>query len=155
MLAAALTASEPAPGAARELALIALAEGKNAESKALIDRYLAETGPDPDALSIEAVVDANLGQPQKGLEAIRRAQELVGGGVRGAILEARVRARTGDAAGAVEALRRGEPEAGLDREALRADPAYLPIAADPVWVAFVNEIPAAAAPPKPGAVAPR
>ncbi len=155
MLAAALAARDPAPGAARELALIALAEGKNALSKALIDRYLAETGPDPDALSIEAVVDANLGQPKKAVEAIRRAQELVGGGARGAILEARVRARAGDAAGAVEALRRREPEGGLDREALRSDPAYLPIATDPAWVAFVDELPAAAASPKSTAAPPR
>jgi hypothetical protein len=27
----------------------------------------------------------------------------------------------------------------LDREALRSDPAYLPIATDPAWVRFLSE----------------
>lgn len=143
---AALEPPDPAPGALRELALLALSEGKSAEAKLLLERYVESTGPDPDALSIEAVVDANLGAPQKGLEAIRRARELVGGGTRGAELEARVHARVADAAGAVAALRQLEPATRLDRDALRADPAYLPIANDPVWVAFLNEAPP---PPEP------
>lgn len=136
---AALEPPDPAPGALRELALLALSEGKNSEARLLLDRYVEATGPDPDALSIEAVVDANLGFPQRGLEALRRARELVGGGTRAAELEARVRARAADAAGAVAALRELEPAGRLDRDALRADPAYLPIANDPVWVAFLKE----------------
>lgn len=143
---AALEPPAPAPGALRELALLALSEGKNGEARLLLDRYAGATGPDPDALAIEAVVDANLGAPQKGLEAIRKARELVGGGARAAELEARIRARAADAAGAVAALKELEPAGRLDRDALRADPAYLPIANDPAWVAFLNEAPA---PPSP------
>jgi tetratricopeptide (TPR) repeat protein len=143
LLEAALLAPDPAPGASRELALLDLSEGRSDEASARIERYLTDTGPDPDSLSILAVAETNLGHPRKALEAVREAQELLGGGTRAAILEARVRARAHDASGAVEALRRQEPEGGLDREALRADPAYLPIATEPAWVAFVNEIPAA------------
>jgi tetratricopeptide (TPR) repeat protein len=136
---AALDAAPPAPGAARELALLALSEGKSGEASDWIGRYIAAAGPDPDALAIEAVIQTNLGHPDEALAVILQARELVGGGVRGSELEARVRARTSDAAGAVAALRELEPLGRLDREALRADPAYLPIAADPVWVAFLNE----------------
>jgi tetratricopeptide (TPR) repeat protein len=146
-LEAALDSPEPAPGAARELALIALSEGKNARARDLIGRYLQATGPDPDALSIEAVTESNLGQSRKAVDAIQEARELIGGGARGSELEARIRARAADAAGAVAALRELAPAGRLDREALRADPAYLPIATDPVWVAFVNEN--AEAPPVP------
>jgi tetratricopeptide (TPR) repeat protein len=150
----ALQAREPAPGASRELAQIALAQGRNAEAEVWIDRYLEATGPDPDALSIEAVVQTNLARPSEALAAIRQARDLVGGGARGAELEAKVRARLADAVGAVAALREIEPTAGLDREALRADPAYLPIANDPAWVAFLNEAPARPTPP-PSPQAPR
>jgi hypothetical protein len=155
LLEAALSAPEPAPGAARELALLDLSEGKSAGARTQIERYLKDTGPDPDSLSILAVADTNLGQPRKALDAVREAQELLGGGTRAAVLEARVRARAHDAAGAVEALRRQEPEGELDREALRADPAYLPIATEPAWVAFVNEVPAAPASPRTTPALPR
>jgi tetratricopeptide (TPR) repeat protein len=138
---AALAAREPAPGASRELAQIALAQGRNAEARLWVDRYLEATGPDPEALSLQAVIQTNLARPQEALASIRKARELVGGGARGSELEARVRARLADAAGTVAALREIEPVAGLDRDALRADPAYLPIANDPAWVAFVNETP--------------
>ena len=137
----ALDASEPAPGAARELALIQLSEGKNREAEELVARYLAATGPDPDALSLDAVIESNLGSPQRALAAIQEARELVGGGIRGAELEARVRARTSDAAGTVAALRPLESTGRLDREGLRSDPAYSAIANDPVWIAFLNERP--------------
>ena len=40
-----------------------------------------------------------------------------------------------------KALRDVPPDL-LDREALRADPSFLPIATDPAWVAFLNEPPA-------------
>ena len=135
----ALDSPEPAPGAYRELALIALSEGRSADAERLIGRYLEATGPDPDALSVEAVAETNLGRPEAALAAIREARELVGSGARGAELEARIRARTADAAGAVAALRALEPGVPLDRDALRADPGYLPIANDPAWVAFLNE----------------
>ncbi len=146
-LEAAIAARQPAPGAARELALLDLAEGKNREARALLDRYLEATGPDPDTLGVLAATEANLGETPAALDALRRAREMTGGGVRGAEIEARVRARTGDAAGAVSALKSltegGEPP---DREALRSDPAFSPIANDPAWVAFVNELPP---PPRP------
>ena len=65
--------------------------------------------------------------------------ELAGPGSRGAELEAQVRARAGDAGGAIAALRPLAQEGRLDRSVLRADPAYLPIATDPAWVIFLNE----------------
>ncbi len=144
---AALEAREPAPGASRELAQIALAQGRNADAKEWIDRYVAATGPDPDALALDAVALSNLSRPVEALASIRQARDLVGGGARGAELEARVRARLADAPGAVAALREAGATAGLDRDSLRSDPAYLPIADDPVWVAFVNEPSAGPAPP--------
>src|SRR5262245_57223663 len=145
--AAALEARQPAPGAARELALLDLAEGRNAGAKTLLDRYLSATGPDPDTLGVLAVVETNLGSPAAALESLRTAGEMVGGGARGAELEARVRARMGDGAGAAKALvSLSPPDAPPDRETLRADPAFLPIANDPVWVAFVNGLPP---PPRP------
>jgi len=142
----ALEAPKPAPGAFKELALLALARGRSDEAKPLIDRYLESAGPDPDALSLRAIVELNLGRAPEALAAIGEARELVGGGARGAEIEARIRARAADAGGAVAALRQLEPSGGLDREALRADPAYLPIATDPAWIAFLNEAPAAAPP---------
>ena len=72
-------------------------------------------------------------------DVLPEARRLVGGGAQGAELEAKIRARAGDAAGAVAALRPLMRQGGLDREALRSDPAYLPIATDPAWVRFLNE----------------
>ncbi len=67
------------------------------------------------------------------------ARALVGEGWRKAELEARIYARSGNAARAVASLRQLEPDGKLDRAVLRAEPAYLPIATDPVWVAFLAE----------------
>src|SRR5690349_1880690 len=58
----ALDASPPAPGAARELGLIALGRGRWDEARELLERYVAQTGPDPDALAALAVAQTNLGK---------------------------------------------------------------------------------------------
>ncbi len=97
-------------------------------------------GPDPDALSLLAVVQTNLGRGSEAIRSIADARALVTGeGWRGEELEAQVRARAGDAAGCVAALRQLESQGELDRSALRSNPEYLPIATDPAWVAFLNE----------------
>ena len=135
----ALAASDPAPGAARELAALAAEQGRLPEAERQISGYLAAAGPDPESLSLEAVIKTNLGKSAEAVQAIAEARRLVGGGAQGAELEAKIRARAGDAAGAVAALRPLMRHGGLDREALRSDPAYLPIATDPAWVTFLNE----------------
>lgn len=137
----ALAEREPAPGAARELAAYMLGERLDREGRALLVRYVALTGPDPETLWLLAVAEANLGDVPASLDSIRAARALQGNEEDGAELEARVRARAADAAGAVEALRRLAPAGKLDRTALRADPDYVPIATDPVWVAFLAETP--------------
>ena len=129
----------PAPGAARELALIALSRGRSDEARPLLEQYVAATGPDPDALAALAVAQTNLGGAAAAVKTIDQAADLVPDGTRRAELRAQIHARTGDAAGAVAALRALDAAGGLDRAALRADPAYLPIAADPAWVGFLNE----------------
>ncbi len=136
----ALAETKPAPGAARELASLAVESGRFAEAEPLLRRYLAMAGPDPEALSLLAVVQTNLGRPNDALRSIADARALVTAeGWRGEELEAQVRARAGDAAGCVAALRQLEVQGELDRSALRSDPEYLPIATDPAWVAFLNE----------------
>jgi hypothetical protein len=135
----ALRERPPAPGAAREMAAMAVAAGRQAEAEQWLKAYLALAGPDPDSLALAAVVESNLGKSRESLAAIQEARAMVGEGWRAAELEARVRARAGDAAGAVAALRPLEAEGRLDRSALRASPDYLRIATDPVWVAFLNE----------------
>ena len=135
----ALAAPSPAPGAARELAALAAEQGRLPEAERQIAGYLAATGPDPEALSLEAVIKTDLGKTAEALQAITEARRLVGTATRGAELEAQIRARARDAGGAVAALRPLTREGRLDRSALRADPAYLPIATDPVWVGFLNE----------------
>ena len=135
----ALEGPAPAPGAARELAAIAAQEGNLAEAERRIRGYLGETGPDPDSLSLQAVILANLGKPADAVRAIAEARRLVGEGARGAELEARIRAKGADAAGAVAALRPLAREGLVHRDALRKDPTYLPIATDPVWISFLNE----------------
>ncbi|HSS44241.1 MAG TPA: tetratricopeptide repeat protein [Thermoanaerobaculia bacterium] len=139
----ALAEPRPAPGAAKELATLALSQGRYAEAQAQLTRYLTLSGPDPDALSLQAVAQTNLGKTQEALGAIHEARRLVGEGSRGAEIEAEIQARAGNAAGAVAALRPLEAEGRLDRFALRANPAYVPIAADPAWVSFLNERPPA------------
>ena len=135
----ALEAPAPAPGAARELASIA-AEGEDfPEAERQIARYLGEAGPDPESLSLQAVILTNLGKGREAVRAVADARRLLGEGARGAELEARIRARAGDAPGTVAALRSLAEGGLLDRDALRKDPAYLPIATDPVWVKFLNE----------------
>jgi tetratricopeptide (TPR) repeat protein len=135
----AIRENPPAPGAAREIAAIALAAGRQAEAEQWLKAYASMAGPDPDSLALIAVVESNLGKPRESVEAIREARAMVGEGWRAAELEARIRARAGDAAGAVTALRPLEAEGRLDRRALRADPDYVRIATDPAWVAFLNE----------------
>ena len=135
----ALAVASPAPGANRELATLALEAGRLAEAERDISSYMAAAGPDPDALSLQAVVKTNLGKPAEAVEAIAEARRLVGGGPKGAELEARIRARASDAAGAVSALRPLTEKGLSNRDELRRDPAYLPIATDPAWVSFLNE----------------
>jgi tetratricopeptide (TPR) repeat protein len=137
----ALAQSDPAPGAARELAAYALADKRDREARTLLERYIAGAGPDPETLWLLAVAESNLGNHPAGLEAMRAARAMLGDTPDGAELEARVRARAADARGTVEALRRVEPGRRLDRSALRADPTYLSIATDPAWIAFLAETP--------------
>lgn len=135
----ALAAPAPAPGALRELSGLDAAAGRFTEAESRLGRYLEIAGPDPDALSLQAVLLTNLGKTAQAVDAIRQARRLVGEGTQGAELEAKIRARAADAAGAVAALRPLTREGGLDREGLRSDPAYLPIATDPIWVGFLDE----------------
>lgn len=137
----ALSEGDPAPGAARELAVQRLSARRDEEARELLQRYVAEAGPDPETLWLLAVAESNLGHDDASLAAVRVARLMVGESSDGAELEARVRARAADARGAVEALRRLEPEGRLNRPELRADPAYLAIATDPAWVAFLAETP--------------
>jgi tetratricopeptide (TPR) repeat protein len=135
----ALAERPPAPGAAKELAAMALAEGRGGDALPLLERYLLEAGPDPETLATLAVVQANLGRTEAAARTIGEARELLPEGWRRAELEASIYARAGDAAAAVGALRLLQAQGRLDREALRADPAFVPIATDPVWVAFLAE----------------
>jgi tetratricopeptide (TPR) repeat protein len=135
----ALAAAPPAPGAARELASIALAAGRNADARALLHRYLDDAGPDVESLAALAVAETNLGDTTAALAAIASARSLVGEDWRKAELEARIQARAGNASATVAALRPLEAQGRLDRSVLRAEPANLPIATDPAWVAFLNE----------------
>jgi tetratricopeptide (TPR) repeat protein len=139
----AVSRSPSAPGAWKELGLIALGEGDSAEAQRRLRRYLEETGPDPDAFSALAVAEANLGEKSDAVISIEQARTLLAERWKGVRLQSQVYARAGDARKTVEALRPLESEGRLDREALRSDPAYLPIATDPVWVAFLSETPAA------------
>jgi len=137
----ALSEVPPAPGAGRELGTMALAEGRNAEARSLLERYLREAGPDPDTLATLAVAQTNLGDTEAAVRTIRAARGLVGDELSRAELEARIYARAGNAAATVAALRPLESTGKLDRAVLRAEPAYLPIATDPAWVAFLSEAP--------------
>ncbi len=137
----ALAEAPPAPGGAKELAAIEIAQGNPERAEQDLDRYLQLTGDDPDALSLLAAVRTTLGKPDGALDALGRARSLLGDAWRGARLEAQVRARAGDAAGAVAALRTLDADGRVDRAALRADPAFLPIATSPAWVSFLNEKP--------------
>jgi len=143
----ALTRSPAAPGASKELALAALAEGNSAEARNRLKTYVAEAGPDPDSLSALAVAQANVGESERAIESVEQARVLMADRWRGVRLQSQVYARAGNAAKTVETLRILESEGGLDRESLRSDPAYVPIATDPAWVAFLSETPAAARTP--------
>jgi Flp pilus assembly protein TadD len=145
----ALTRSPAAPGASKELALAALAQGNSAEARDRLESYLAEAGPDPDSLSALAVAQANVGESERAVESVEQARVLMADRWKGVRLQSQVYARAGNAAKTVETLRMLESEGGLDRESLRSDPAYLPIATDPAWVAFLSETPAAARTPTP------
>jgi tetratricopeptide (TPR) repeat protein len=135
----ALSETPPAPGAAKELAGMALGEGRGGEALPLLELYIREAGPDPETLATLAVVQANAGHTEAAGRTIREARELLPEGWRRAELEASIYARAGDAAATVAALRTLQDEGRLDREVLRADPAYVPIATDPIWVAFLME----------------
>jgi hypothetical protein len=139
----ALSEKPPAPGAGRELAMMAASEHHEDEALKLLEAYLRQTGPDPESLATLAVLDSNTGNPDGAARALEEARSLVGESWRGAELAAQVYARSGNAASAVAALRPLASEGKLDRSALRADPAYLPIAADPDWVRFLAETPSA------------
>jgi hypothetical protein len=139
----ALAEQPPAPGAGKELALMALAEGRNADARARLANYLEATGPDPDTLASLAVVETNLGNEAAAVAAVESARALVGETWRRAELEAQIYARAGNATATVGALRHLEGQGRLNRYALRADPAYLRIATDPAWIAFLSEAPSA------------
>jgi tetratricopeptide (TPR) repeat protein len=135
----ALAEVPPAPGAGRELATAALTDGRLAEARTLLQRYLREAGPDPDSLATLAVVETGLGDTTAAVTTMQTARALVGETWKKAELEARIYARSGNAAAAVAALRPLESEGKLDRAVLRADPSYLSIATDPAWVGFLAE----------------
>jgi tetratricopeptide (TPR) repeat protein len=135
----ALAASPPSHGAGKELAALDAAEGRLAEAERQLAGYLAAAGPDPEALTLAAVVATDLGKTAEAVASIAEARRLSADGSRGAELEARIRARACDAGGVVALLRPLAGAGGLDRSRLRADPAYLTIATDPAWVAFINE----------------
>jgi tetratricopeptide (TPR) repeat protein len=135
----ALSRSPPPPGAAKELGLLALAEGDAAAARLRLRAYLDAAGPDPDTLSALAVAEANVGEKASAVRSVEGARALLPDRWKALGLQARVYARAGDAARTVETFRELEREGPLDREALRSDPAYLPIATDPVWVRFLAE----------------
>lgn len=145
----ALSRSPAAPGAAKELGLIALAEGDSEKAHRLLRRYLADAGPDPDALSALAVAAANVGEKTEAVDAIEQARLLRAERGKAARLQSQVYARAGDADRTVKSLRALEADGRLDRESLRSDPAYLPIATDPNWIAFLSETPIPARTPGP------
>jgi tetratricopeptide (TPR) repeat protein len=137
----ALAQSPPAPGASKELGLIALQEGRSAEARDHLRRYLEVAGPDPDALSALAVASANLGEKTESVNSVEEARTLLADRWTGVRLQSQVYARAGDARRVIETLRALEISGSLDREKIRADPAYLPIATDPAWIAFLAETP--------------
>ena len=143
----ALAEKPPAPGALRELAAIRLSRGEFEAARSLLETYRSEAGPDPESLATLAVVLTNLGDSAAAVRSIELARSMVPEAWRRAELEAQIHARSRNASATVAALKPLESEGRLDRSALRADPAYLPIATDPLWVAFLSErppVPAAA-----------
>jgi tetratricopeptide repeat protein len=133
--------SPGAPGASKELGLIALSEGNASAARDLLREYLGQAGPDPDAFTALAVAEANLGEKAESVASVEHARLLLADRWNGLRLQSEVYARAGDAKKAVATLRALESDGLLDREALRSDPAYLPIATDPAWVAFLSETP--------------
>src|SRR5580765_7758654 len=67
---AALGGPQPAPGATRELAAMDLEAGRLSLAEQRIASYLSATGPDPDALALAAVIQANLGKQREAVESI-------------------------------------------------------------------------------------
>jgi hypothetical protein len=137
----ALSRAAPAPGAEKELGLLALAAGDSAEARSRLSRYVALAGPDPDSLSALAVAEANVGESGSAVKSVEEARALTEDRWKGVGLQARLYAKSGDARRTVDALRSLDAEGRLDRESLRSDPAYMGIATDPIWVAFLNEKP--------------
>ena len=145
----AFSRSPSAPGAEKELGLMALSRGESAEAHDRLRRYLADAGPDPDTLSALAVAAANVGEKAEAVEAIEQARLLEAEHWKAARLQSQVYARAGDAVNTVKSLRALEAGGRLDRESLRSDPTYLPIATDPAWIAFLSESPPPALTPGP------
>lgn len=137
----ALSRSPSAPGAAKELGLLALADGNAGEARDRLRAYLDAAGPDPDALSALAVAEANLGEAGQAVESLEGARALAADRWKALGLQAQLYARSGDATRTIATLRDLEREGPLDRESLRSDPVYLPIATDPAWIAFLAERP--------------
>jgi hypothetical protein len=144
----AFSRSPSAPGAEKELGLMALSRGESAEAHDRLQRYLADAGPDPDTLSALAVAAANVGEKAEAVAAIEQARLLEAEHWKAARLQSQVYARAGDAVNTVKSLRALE-DGRLDRESLRSDPTYLPIATDPAWIAFLSETPPPALTPGP------
>jgi Tetratricopeptide repeat len=143
--------SPSAPGASKELGLIALAEGNSAEAREQLQKYLTVAGPDPDAFTALAVAEANLGEKGNAVASVEQARMLLADRWRGLRLQSEVYARAGDAKKTIAALRALEAEGAIDREALRSNPAYVPIATDSAWIDFLAETPA---PKKPRTTSP-
>ena len=135
----ALSRTPAVPGAAKELGLAALAGGDAAGARRHLQAYLDAAGPDPDTLASLAIAEANLGESGRAVRSLEGARSLSPDRWKALGLQAQVYARAGDAARTVETLRELEREGPVDREALRSDPVYLPIATDPVWVQFLAE----------------
>ena len=85
------------------------------------------------------MAEANLGESGHAVQSVEGARALRPDRWNALGLQAQVYARAGDAGRTVETLRELEREGPLDREVLRSDPVYLPIATDPVWVQFLAE----------------
>ena len=119
--------------------MLALGEGRSGDARLLLERYIRAAGADPETLATLAVLQANAGESEAAARTIREARAMLPESWRRSELEAQIYARAGDAASTVAALRALQAEGRLDRDALRADPAYVPIATDPVWVAFLAE----------------
>ena len=146
----------PAPGAGRSSRPLALTDGRLAEARSLLQRYLREAGPDPDTLATLAVVET---EPRRH----RRRRRDDADGARAASERAGRRPSSRPRSTPARATRRrpsrrcarSKAEGQLDRAVLRADPAYLSIATDPAWVGFLAEASRGSSTPPPTSSSPR